>query len=160
MITDAPAEHRTSPPTHRRSGAALLAVLLVALVAAGCMPAAERTFLDRTNTLRASVGVSALQENDVLTAKAEDWAQHMASTGVLEHSVLSSGLGGLSWTMLGENVGTSTPTSDTLLTIHNAFAASTGHRANLVNNQFTHMGVGVATDSSGKVWVAEVFARL
>ena len=32
--------------------------------------------------------------------------------------------------------------------------------ANLVNSGFTHMGVGVATDRSGTVWVAEVFARL
>jgi uncharacterized protein YkwD len=139
---------------------ALLAVVLLVLAAAGCMPADARTFLDRTNALRASVGVAALKENDVLTAKAEAWAVHMAATGKLEHSVLSDGLSGLSWKALGENIGTSSPTSNTLLTIHNAFVASPLHKANLVSSSFTHMGVGVATDKYGHVWVAEVFAKL
>jgi uncharacterized protein YkwD len=138
----------------------LLAVLALVLAAAGCMPAQERTFFDRTNALRASASVPLLAEQDILTAKAEAWAQHMATTGRLEHSNLTDGLGGLSWTKLGENVGMSGPTSNTLLTIHNAFVASTTHRSNLVNSQYTHMGVGVATDSAGRVWVAEVFARL
>jgi uncharacterized protein YkwD len=38
--------------------------------------------------------------------------------------------------------------------------SSPPHRANLVNSGFTHIGVGVAKDSRGRVWVAEVFARL
>ena len=143
-----------------RSIVALLAVLALVLAAAGCMPAAERTFFDRTNALRATEHVPLLAEQDILTAKAEAWAQHMAATGRLEHSVLTADLGDLVWTMLGENVGMSGPTSDTLLTIHNMFVASPEHRANLVNSQYTHMGVGVATDSAGRVWVSEVFARL
>ncbi len=152
-----PAVHR---PPRRRRATALLAVVFVAVAAAGCMPADARTFLDRTNALRKSEGVAALQENDILTNKAEAWAQHMASTRVLTHSVLSDGLSGLSWTALAENIGTSSPTSDTLLTIYNQFASSPPHRANMVSSTYTHMGVGVATDKYGHVWVAEVFARL
>jgi len=142
-----------------RSAGTLLAVLLL-VAAAGCMPADERTFLDRTNALRSSSGIASLQEQDTLTAKAEAWAQHMASTGTLAHSNLTSDLGGLRWWALGENVAYSSPTTDTLLRLHDMLAASPGHRANLLNQSFTHMGVGVATDSSGRVWVAEVFARL
>ncbi len=143
-----------------RSAGALVAILLLSVAAAGCMPASERTFLDRTNTLRTSQGVSRLRENDVLTRKAEAWAQHMASTGRLEHSTVSAGLGDLDWTALGENVAMHGPTSNTLLTIFNMLAASSGHRANMLNSRFTHMGVGVAKDASGRVWVAEVFADL
>jgi uncharacterized protein YkwD len=40
------------------------------------------------------------------------------------------------------------------------FVASSGHRANLLKAGFTHMGVGVAQDSRGRIWVAEVFATL
>jgi uncharacterized protein YkwD len=149
-----------SNPAKRRSVLAILAIVVLALAAAGCMPSDSRTFLDRTNSLRKSYGVRALAENDTLTNKAEAWAQHMASTGTLEHSNLASGLGSLNWQMLGENVGYSSPTSNTLLTIHNLFVASAPHKANLVNSRFTHMGVGVATDSRGRVWVAEVFAQL
>ena len=150
----------SAPRTRRRSAGTLLAIVLLAVVAAGCMPADAKTFLDRTNALRASQGVPALKEHDTLTRKAEAWAQHMAKTGRLEHSNLSDGLSGLKWTALGENVGYSSPTSDTLKSIHNMFVSSAGHRANLVNGQFTHMGVGVAKDSKGRIWVAEVFARL
>lgn len=153
----------------RRRVGAVLAIVLVAIALAGCetrsagvpiMPSDARTFLDRTNSLRRSVGVASLTENGTLTEKAEAWAQHMAATGRLEHSTLSAGLGGLSWTLLAENVGYSSPTSDTLLTIHNNFVASAPHRANLVDGRLTHMGVGVAKDGAGRVWVAEVFARL
>jgi uncharacterized protein YkwD len=147
-------------PAKRRSVGAVVAIVLLALTAAGCMPNDAKTFLDRTNTLRKSQGVAALKEHDTLTNKAEAWAKHMAATGRLEHSNLSSGLGGLKWKALGENVGYSSPTSDTLKTIHNMFVNSAGHRANLVKSTYTHMGVGVAKDSRGRIWVAEVFARL
>lgn len=139
-------------------GVAVLAVL--ATVVAGCMPDDARTFLDRTNSLRASNGLPALREHDQLTDKAEAWAQHMARTGRLAHSNLSAGLEGLAWTALGENVGMSTPTADTLRTIHERLASSPTHRANMLNRRFTHMGVGVATSPDGRVWVAEVFADL
>jgi uncharacterized protein YkwD len=147
-------------PMKRRSFTTIIAIVVLALAAAGCMPKDARTFVDRTNSLRASYGIRALNEHDTLTKKAEAWAQHMAKTGVLEHSNLASGLESLNWRMLGENVGYSYPTSDTLKTIHNLFVKSAPHRANLLNSRFTNMGVGVAKDSKGRVWVAEVFAQL
>ncbi len=137
---------------------AVLALALLAIAASGCMAAEERTFFDRTNSYRSAQGIRTLQEHGDLNKKAEAWAQHMASTGRLEHSNLTAGLGHLPWTALGENVGYSSPTSNTLLSIHNAFVNSAPHRQNLLDRRFTHMGVGVATDSRGRVWVAEVFA--
>jgi uncharacterized protein YkwD len=147
-------------PAKRRSVGAILAVVLLALAAAGCMPNDARTFLDRTNGYRQTYGVRSLHENDQLTAKAEAWAQHMAATGVLQHSSLTSGLGGLRYRLLGENVGYHAPTSDTFKTIHDQFLRSSSHRANILNSGYTHMGVGVAKDKYGRVWVAEVFAAL
>lgn len=147
-----------------RSGRARLLALglaiLVALAASGCMPDDARTFLDRANDLRAGSGLPALQEHDTLTAKAERWAEHMAATGRLEHSTLTADLDGLAWTALGENVAVSTPTSDTLRTLHDLLVSSPQHRANLLSGQFTHLGVGVATSRDGRVWVVEVLAGL
>ena len=145
--------------TPRRS-LALLSVVLIAVAAAGCMPADARTFLERTNELRSSAGVAPLAEHDALTQKAEEWAQHMADTGVLAHSRLTKSLEGVPWLALGENVAMSSPTADTLATLQGLLAGSSQHLANLVSDQFTHMGVGVATGADGRVWVAEVFARL
>jgi uncharacterized protein YkwD len=158
-------ELHLDPPTPRRRARrrgllATVAVALLAVALAGCMPDDARTFLDRTNSLRSSHGIAPLKEHDTLTDKAEAWARHMASTGKLEHSTLSAGLSSLSWTALGENVGYSSPTANTLLTIHNSFVTSTAHKANLLNSRFTHMGVGVHKDSAGRVWVVEVFASL
>jgi uncharacterized protein YkwD len=152
-----------APPTARRAprrGLAVLAVVLLAITASACLPQQEQSFLDRTNALRASEGLRAYKEHGTLTAKAEAWAQHMASTGVLEHSNLSSGLSGLAWRSLGENVGVQPPGNDPWLKMHQMFASSSGHRANLLSTKFTHMGIGVATSGDGRVWVVEVFAQL
>lgn len=127
---------------------------------AACMPAEERTFLDRTNALRAAHGLAALQEHGTLTDKAEQWANHLAATGVLAHSQLSAGLESLPWRSLAENVAVSAPTGDTLQTLHDALASSAVHRANMLTAKFTHMGVGLATGADGRVWVVEVFAQL
>ncbi len=55
----------TVVPAHarprRRSAGALLAIVLLVVAGAGCMPADARTFLDRTNALRSSVGVRTLK---------------------------------------------------------------------------------------------------
>jgi uncharacterized protein YkwD len=142
----------------RRRSAALAGVVLLAISAAACMPAEERTFLDRTNALRADRGIPTLMEHDTLTAKAEDWAQHMAATGQLSHSNITSGLGDLAWRALGENVGVSWPTGDTLQSLQDAFASSPVHRSNMLNGTYNKMGVGVATSADGRVWVVEVFA--
>jgi uncharacterized protein YkwD len=154
----------SAPPVPTRRGRrrllALVGVALLAVAAAGCMPPEERTFFDRTNALRAAQGLATLSEDDALSAKAEQWAQHMAASGVLEHSTMAQGLDGLGWVALGENVGVTTPTSDSLLSLHNMLVASDVHRANLLNSGFTHMGVGLATGPDGRVWVAEVFATL
>jgi uncharacterized protein YkwD len=154
------ASPRTPRSPRVRRSLAILSVALVAVAAAGCMPQDAKTLLDRTNALRSSVGVAPLAEHDVLTDKAEAWAQHMAATGVLAHSHLTQDLDGLAWLALGENVGMSPPTSDTLGSIFDLLASSAQHRANTISSQFTHMGVGVATDRDGRVWVAEVFAKL
>lgn len=156
--------HLAEPQVRRgergRAAVAALAVVVLGVALAGCMPDDARTFLDRTNSLRSSRGVAPLKEHDALTNKAEDWAWHMAATGRLEHSTISAGLGGVGWTALGENIGMSTPTTDTLLTIHKNFVSSASHLRHLVNPEYTHMGVGVARDGAGRVWVVEVFARL
>jgi len=160
MATRSPssvASHRSRRP---RAAAAVAGVVLLASASAGCLPADANTFLQRTNALRTSHGVAPLADQDVLTKKAEEWARHLADTGTLAHSELSASLDGLPWFALGENVGVSTPTDDTLRTLQDQLASSAQHRANLLNGQFDHMGVGVAESADGRVWVVEVLADL
>ena len=138
----------------------LAGVAVLAVASAGCLKAEEQTFLDRTNALRTSQGVDALSDHDTLNQKAELWARHMAETGVLAHSQVSQSLEGLSWQLLGENVGVTSARTDPLRALHDGFAGSPSHQANLLNQRFDHMGVGVAESADGRVWVVEVFADL
>lgn len=149
-----------SARSSRRLAVPVLGAALFAVAAAGCLPAQEYTFLERTNAMRTSAGLPVLSDHDVLNEKAEAWAQHMAQTGRLEHSTLTDSLGGLQWSALAENVGMSEPTADTLAALHESLAESGRHRANLLDERFNHMGVGVAESADGRVWVVEVFAAL
>lgn len=115
--------------------------------------AAASQLISLTNSLRASRGLPALQSNGALTAKAEGWAQHMADTGVLAHSVLADGAPG-EWTHLGENVGRGGDISG----IHNAFVASASHLKNLVDPGFRYVGIGVVSINGG-IYVSEVFMQ-
>ncbi|MEN9593604.1 MAG: hypothetical protein RLY23_87 [Actinomycetota bacterium] len=115
--------------------------------------AAASQFISLTNSLRASRGLPALQSNGALTAKAEGWAQHMADTGVLAHSVLTDGAPG-EWIHLGENVGRGGDVNG----IHNAFVASASHLKNLVDPGFQYVGIGVVSINGG-IFVSEVFMQ-
>ncbi len=115
--------------------------------------AAASQLISLTNSLRASRGLPALQSNGALTAKAEAWAQNMANTGVLAHSVLADGAPG-EWIHLGENVGRGGDVNG----IHNAFVASASHLKNLVDPGFRYVGIGVVSINGG-IYVSEVFMQ-
>ena len=85
-------------------------------------------------------------------AKAQDWANHLASRGTLAHSRLSSGLS--DWRMVAENVGYGSSVS----AVHRQFMSSSGHRANILGRGYTHLGTGVAR-GHGNTWVVHVFVQ-
>ncbi len=112
-------------------------------------------YVARINALRASVGVQPLLVDAELTGLAQAWAQHMASTGVLSHSVLTAGITE-NWAKLGENVGVGPDNP----TVWNAFLHSAEHYANLVDPAFNRVGVGVAFDTNGSEWTCHKFMDL
>ena len=112
------------------------------------------TFLASVNNLRASVNAPALAVNSALTTVAQQWANEMASTGVLAHNPNLSTQAPPGWTVIGENIGD----GYSLTAVYNALVASPPHYANMVNVSFNQTGVGVSIDSSGQVWVAQDFA--
>jgi uncharacterized protein YkwD len=107
-----------------------------------------------TNDVRAGVGLGALTRDGSLDAMAIDWARELASSGNLRHSSIPKSIIGKPWSTAGENVGFG-PSVDA---VHAALVASSGHYANITGARYTRLGVGVATDSAGQVWVVEVFA--
>jgi hypothetical protein len=78
----------------------------------------------------------------------------MASSQTLYHNPsLTSQV--QNWQAVGENVGEGPTVSD----IHNAFMQSPEHRANILDHDFTQVGVGVSVDKNGIIWVTEDFRQ-
>lgn len=134
----------------RCGGLGLLLVCLLALV--GCTPEQSATF-DRINQIRTSQGLATLLPSPHAMAKAQAWADHLATIGRLEHSDLWDGMpdGGRA---IGENVGA----GGDLASIYAAFLASPRHRANLLDPRWNWVGTGVATAPNGTIYVVQVFA--
>ncbi|MEM9200388.1 MAG: CAP domain-containing protein [Actinomycetota bacterium] len=124
---------------------ALLALALVGpLTSRETAPAAanadeEAAFVDALNEVRAAVGLPPFTVNGQLADLARDHAQEMADAGEIFHaSPISEGYVG-PWSKIGENVGVGAAV-DVLV---DAFVASPGHYANIIDPAFTEIGVGV-----------------
>lgn len=150
--TDAP----TVPASHRtRRVVGIVAAASLAVVAlAGCLSEEQKTVQTQINDSRAAAKLSQLVDSSTAATKAQDWAEHLANTGRLEHSRLTDGHQAGTWCRLAENVGT----GPSLTSIHRAFLNSPSHRANILNPAFTHMGAGVAK-SGDRYYVVHEFIQ-
>jgi uncharacterized protein YkwD len=110
-------------------------------------------FVAQINGDRAMYHHRALAVTSALTASAQRWAASMARSNELAHNPnLATAISG--WRYLGENVGVGYRIGD----LKHAFWQSAGHRANMLDSDFTQVGVAVVY-VDGKVWVAEEFSR-
>lgn len=133
---------------------ALLGTLLPLAAGAAVDPvSAENQFVDLINTERRNRGLTQLSTNGDLVTGARAQADAIRDAGRLYHNPdLGSVTSG--WRKLGENVGY----GGTVAALHAAFMASPGHRANILDPAYTHVGIGVVVEGS-TVWVAEVFMQ-
>ena len=146
----------------RRSLAAVLTALSLVLAAfvtgaATAGPAGatsvEDTFTAKLNYARASRGVPRLTVRSALVTVAREQAHRMADRNTLYHNPnLTTDV--KNWRWVGENVGY----GPDALTVHVAFMQSAPHRANILDRDYTEVGIG-AVVVNGRVWVAEVFRR-
>ena len=142
----------------RRRHARLAAVAVVAatLVPAFGQPSYASTSSSYFSVLsqeRASHGVAALHVSADLVRVAQSWAEEMARTGVLRHNPhLESQVP--NWWSVGENVGVGPDLPD----IEQAFWNSPDHRANILDTDYTDVGIGAAY-SNDRIWIAVVFRQ-
>ena len=132
-------------------------LLVVGSHAAGAAsPADEATFVSKINALRASKGLAALTPDAALAATACTWNDQMIAAGTISHDPnLAAEIASVSpdWRKGGENVGM----GGTVDSLFDAFVASPGHYANLVDPQYTRVGVCVGRDASGKLFTTHRF---
>ncbi len=150
----------TSAPTTRAAETTTTTAAAPAATSGGPARAAgvEAEVVPLTNQDRSAQGLGALSRNACLDSVASGYAQQMARSGVLAHN---SGAGpavqgcrpNSSW---GDNVGTAAPCDTARL--EREWMASPGHRRNILDGAFQHIGVGAWTDEHGGCWVQVLFS--
>ncbi|HEX4700107.1 MAG TPA: CAP domain-containing protein [Actinomycetes bacterium] len=145
-----------------RALAALVAVLAVVTTAfvAGAATAGpagatsvEDVFTSQINQARAERGIPRLAVSAALVRVARGQAARMADQNLLYHNPnLTTEV--TNWRWVGENVGY----GPDALTVVVAFMESAPHKANILDRDYTQVGVGAVTVGD-RVWVAEVFRR-
>ena len=112
----------------------------------------EAQFIAKVNAARQANGQAPYAVAYDLTSIARQHSANMAAQQSLYHNPsLTTQV--QNWRAVGENVGEG-PTVDD---IHTAFMNSPEHRDNILDHDFTQIGVGVSVDSNGIVWVTEDF---
>src|SRR3954452_15112550 len=111
----------------------------------------EATFTARLNSARTYHHLRALVVRSDLVTVARAQAARMARRSVLYHNPhLTTDV--RNWRWVGENVGVGPDAA----AIHTALMRSPAHRANILNRDYTEVGMGTYV-LAGRVWVAQVF---
>jgi uncharacterized protein YkwD len=135
----------------RRSPAPLLLLPLLILLLTSCLAPHSLHSLRLVNDARGSIGVPPVIENPTLTAKAQSWAEVLASRGSLEHSNLTDGAGP-GWQALGENLAMAGSIDEA----HQLFLGSPSHRDTMLSGRYSQVGIGTV-EAGGRIFVVQVY---
>lgn len=131
----------------------MASVLFVAIAAVPASAGNEGTLLSRINASRAAAGLSPVEIYWDLTDNARAHTSAMINKGSIYHNPNLGGVTGV-WHALGENVGVGFDANQ----LHDAFMASSGHRANILGN-YNYVGIGAQAGADGLVWATVIFMR-
>jgi hypothetical protein len=134
---------------------ALVAAIVVVAPAQSASASSETSaIIAKTNEYRAQNGLGGLAENAAMNAVAQAWAQQMGADNNMRHNPNHSTQIPAGWRAAGENVaaGYATPAATV-----DAWMASPGHRANILNGSYNSIGTGWFI-AGGRSWSVQVFA--
>lgn len=122
--------------------------------------AAEQRAFDLLNADRRANGLPALKLNGPLVVLAENYGRDMIQRNFFSHYNPEGQSPfdrmrnhGISYRYAGENLAI----NSSVEAAERAFMNSPGHRANILNPNYTEVGVGVTYDSRGSVYVVQEF---
>lgn len=131
--------------------------------AANSLGAYENQVVTLVNQERAKAGLAPLKINTKLAGVAERKAEDLRDKNYFAHNSPTYGSPfdmmkqfGITYTSAGENIakGQKTPTE-----VMNGWMNSPGHKANIMNANYTEIGVGYVTDSNGTTYWVQHFIR-
>lgn len=102
------------------------------------------------NKERGSRDIDQLQLDDELAEYAQKHAEWMAQKGRLVHSSLK----GLKYRSCGENIAWNQQDEDEVV---KSWMSSSGHKRNILNSGYTHVGFGAAINSKNQIYWCAVF---
>ncbi len=123
--------------------------------------AEERQIFDTCNSARVRHGLSPLTWSEQATASSKKHSTDMANNNYFSHTSLSGTTPGdrlkaegISWRGCGENI---IAGYEDGISANNGWLNSSGHRSNMLNPNFTHLGVGGATGGSYGIYFTQNF---
>ena len=121
----------------------------------------EQRVVELTNAERTKQGLSALQIDTELSKVARIKSEDMQKNNYFDHNSPTYGSPfemmkkfGISYKSAGENIAQGQRTPEEVV---QAWMNSTGHRANILNSGFTHIGVGYV--ESGNYWTQQFITK-
>ncbi|MBR0596884.1 hypothetical protein KCX82_03250 [Clostridiales bacterium BAD-6] len=123
----------------------------------------EQQVIDLVNKERAAAGLPALTLNTKLAGVAEKKAEDLRDKNYFSHTSPTYGSPfdmmkqfGITYKAAGENIarGQQTPSA-----VMNGWMNSQAHKNNILNKNFTQIGVGYVTDSNGGTYWVQMFIR-
>lgn len=127
------------------------------------VPAELQQVLDDTNRQRAAAGLSPLSFTPELNRVASDRSKDMVTRHYFEHvdpdghdPFYHMQQDGVNFMTAGENIAMGQPTANAVV---DAWMHSAGHRANILNPNFHHIGIGVARNANGQLYWTQDFTN-
>ena len=119
--------------------------------------------LNLVNAERAKVGAPALKFHKELQDAAVIKSKDMADNNYFSHQSPTYGSPfdllqslGISYTAAGENIAAGQPSAESVM---KAWMNSPGHKANILNTNYTHIGVGIYKGGSYGIYHTQLFIR-
>ncbi|GAA1176089.1 CAP domain-containing protein [Corynebacterium glaucum] len=120
-------------------------------------PTIQEAIIDATNRFRAENGLPPLKPLPELNKVAQDWSDIQMNQDRMYHNPDFGQQYPKGWRRALENVLQNWNTADAEALVAQ-WANSPGHRANMLNPDITHIGVGVADTAKGKRYATQNFA--
>lgn len=121
----------------------------------------ERGVFELTNQERAKHGLAPLQVDEPLSKVAREKSRDMAQNRYFDHNSPVHGspfdmmrANGITYRTAGENIAKGQQTPEAVV---QAWMDSPGHRANILNDSFTHIGIGYV--EQGNHWTQQFIAK-
>lgn len=123
----------------------------------------EQKVVELVNVERQKAGLPTLKMDSAISNVARAKSKDMAVNNYFAHQSPTYGSAGdmlrqfgISWSAWGENIASGQRTPEIVV---NAWMNSPGHRANILSNNFSKIGVGYVTNSNGTPYWTQIFTN-